>query len=231
MRSDPTLDLLEEMSGIRAAQARLLEIIAEMDASNLATERGYSGLAAYLMDTIRVSRKTANRLIKQAQQIALTVTPTGHTTPAALPMMRAALLEGAVDLEHLDVVVEVFKHMPEHATVQDRELVETTLTADARETHPNAVRRLGEQIIARIDQDGAAPKEEELAEPRNLLRYRRTAAGRFVATLDIEPEAGEQLEDMLTVLGKPQKDDLRTHPERMGDAFAEIVHLASKSGD
>jgi hypothetical protein len=146
--------------------------------------------------------------------------------------VRAALHAGAIDGEHLDVVVEVFKHLPDWATVEDRELVETTLAADARETHPNAVRRLGEQIIARLDQDGPAPKvEAEQAEPKNSLRYRRTASGRFIATLDIEQEAGEQIEDMLTVLGAPKPDDQRSHAQRLGDAFTEIIQVAAGASD
>jgi hypothetical protein len=188
------------------------------------------------MDTVRVSRKAANRMIKQAEQIAQTLTLTGHVTPAPLPAMREAMHDGVVDLDHLDVVLDVVKHLPDGATREDRELVESTLAADARETHPNAVRKLGEQIIARIDQDGHAPTEREQAEPKNSLRYRRTGAGRFIATLDIDQEAGEELEDLLTVLGAPRQDapgvpDSRPHAQRMGDAFAEIVHAAAKSGD
>src|SRR5690348_10000797 len=106
MSPNLTADLVEVMRSIRALQARALDIVAEMDARSVASEAGYSGLAAYLMDSIHVSRKTANRMITQAHHIAESVTPTGHTTPAALPTMREALHQGAIDGEHLDVVVE-----------------------------------------------------------------------------------------------------------------------------
>src|SRR5882672_8956713 len=179
--------LSEKFTQIRVLQAEALDIVAEMDRRNVANEAGYSGLSAFLMDTVRVSRKAANRMIKQAEQIAQTLTLTGHTTPAPLPAMREAMHDGMVDLD-------VVKHLPDGSSREDRELVESTLTADARETHPNAVRKLGEQIIARIDQDGHAPTEREQAEPKNSLRYTRTGAGRFIATLDIDQEAGEELE-------------------------------------
>src|SRR6266496_1428710 len=228
--------LNQTMTQIRVLQAQALDIVGEMDRRNVANEAGYSGLAAFLMDTIRVSRKAANRMIKQAEQITQTVTPTGHTTPAPLPAMREAMHDGVADLEHLDVVLDVVKHLPDGSTREDRELVESTLAADARETHPNAVRKLGEQIIARIDQDGQAPKEREQAEPKNSMRYHRTSAGRFVATLDIDQEAGEELEDLLTVLGAPRQDapgvpDSRPHKQRMGDALTEIIHAAAKSSE
>jgi hypothetical protein len=231
-----TADLNMMMTQIRTLQARALDIVGEMDRRNVANEAGYSGLSAFLMDTIRVSRKAANRMIKQAEQITQTVTPTGYTTPAPLPSMRVAMHDGMADLDHLDVVLDVVKHLPDGSTREDRELVESTLAADARETHPNAVRKLGEQIIARIDQDGHAPTEREQAEPNNSLRYRRTGAGRFIATLDIDQEAGEELEDLLTVLGAPRQDapgvpDSRPHAQRLGDAFTEIIHVAAKSGD
>jgi len=51
--------------------------------------------------------------------------------------------DGVVDLEHLDVVLDVVKHLPDGATREDRELVESTLAADARETHPNAGAQVG----------------------------------------------------------------------------------------
>src|SRR5882672_5852472 len=166
----------EKFTQIRVLQAEALDIVAEMDRRNVANEAGYSGLAAFLMDTIRMSRKAANRMIKQAEQISQTLTLTGHVRPAPLPTMRVAMHDGVADLEHLDVVLDVVKHLPDGATREDRELVESTLAADARETHPNAVRKLGEQIIARIDQDGHAPTEREQAEPKNSLRYRRTGS-------------------------------------------------------
>src|SRR5882672_8433339 len=98
-------DLHQTMTQIRTLQARALDIVGEMDRRNVANEAGYSGLAAFLMDTIRVSRKTANQMIKQAEQISPTLTLTGHTTPAPLPAMREAMHDGVVDLEHLDVVL------------------------------------------------------------------------------------------------------------------------------
>jgi len=101
--------LSEKLTQIRVLQAQALDIVAEMDRRNVANEAGYSGLAAFLMDTIRVSRKAANRMITQAEQISQTLTLTGHVTPAPLPAMREAMHDGVVDLEHLDVVQELLR--------------------------------------------------------------------------------------------------------------------------
>src|SRR5882672_68748 len=123
-----TADLNQVFTQIRVLQAQALDIVGEMDRRNVANDAGYPGLAAFLMDAIRLSRKAANRMIKQAEQISRTVTPTGHVTPAPLPSMREAMHDGVVDVEHLDVVVEVVKHLPHGASAEDRQLVETTLT-------------------------------------------------------------------------------------------------------
>src|ERR1700704_3682408 len=110
----------EKLTHIRVLQAQALDIIAEMDRRNVANEAGYPGLAAFLVQTVRVSRKSANRMIKQAGQIAQTLPPTGYVTPAPLPLMREAMHDGVIDIEHLDVVTEVVKQLPDWATAEDR---------------------------------------------------------------------------------------------------------------
>src|SRR4051812_27649761 len=89
-----TADLNQVMTHIRVLQAQALDIVGEMDRRNVANAAGYPGLAAFLMDTMRVSRKSANRMIHHAKQITQTVTPTGHVTPAPLPAMREAMHAG-----------------------------------------------------------------------------------------------------------------------------------------
>jgi hypothetical protein len=51
-----------------------------------------------------------------------------------------------------------------------------------------------------------------------------------------DPETAETLLDMLGAVGAPQSPtpnvpDPRTKPERYGDGFGDVVHLAAKSPD
>ena len=120
----------------RRIEAQKLDLIGEMARLGVAHAAGYPSLPALLMDTLRVTRGAASRMVARAQQVTEVLTPTGHVTPAALPTLRVALHDGAVDADHLDVVAAVMTELPDTASVQDRDTVESLLAAEARETHP-----------------------------------------------------------------------------------------------
>jgi hypothetical protein len=223
--------LRDTMTQIRVLQARALDLVAEMDREQVAPDAGYSSLAGFLVEAIRVAPPQAQRMVAHAAQITETVTPTGHVTPAALPTVRVGMLEGVLDADHLDVVAKTVKQLPAWVSVADREVVESTLASQARTADAWVVRSLGKELLTRIDQDGPPPDEQELAQPVNSLRYRRTHTGRMVFTADIDPEAGEELEGLLTALAKPTAQDERHRTQRLGDAMAEVVHLAAKAED
>ncbi|MFL6144408.1 MAG: DUF222 domain-containing protein [Labedaea sp.] len=231
----PGPELLAALTELTIQQRRIdaqrLDLIGEMDRLGVAHAAGYPNLPALLMDTLRVSRGTATRLVARAQQVGDVLTPTGHLTPAPLPTLRAALHDGAVDVEHLDVVAAVLAELPDTASAQDRETVESLLAALARETHPHAVRRLGNELLTRLDRDGRQPTDPDLAEPHNLLRYRRNRDGSMTFTGTVDPETGEVFEALLHAIGTPQPQDPRSQAERYGDATAEIFHLAGKATD
>src|SRR6266545_1437528 len=116
-----------------------LDIIAELDRGDTAKHAGYTRLSALIAEILHIRRTRASYLIKQAERIAETVTPTGHVTPAPLPAMRAALHAGLVDGEHLDEVAKAMKALPDWVSVADRELVETTLAHTAESANPTVV--------------------------------------------------------------------------------------------
>ena len=58
----------------------------------------------WLVEALRVPPKKAARMIDQATQLAQSLTPTGHTTPAALPIVREAICAGELDGEHVDAI-------------------------------------------------------------------------------------------------------------------------------
>src|SRR2546423_746035 len=64
-------------------------------------------LARELVEALRIDPHQAYALLRAATAIADTVTPTGHTTPAALPTVREAASEGAVGVGHIDEITKV----------------------------------------------------------------------------------------------------------------------------
>jgi hypothetical protein len=221
---------------IRGLYSQALDVVGAMDEASIAHLAGYPSLEAFLVATQRVSRRHARHLVSHASQVRETVTPTGHHQLAALPTVRAALAEGVLGADHVEEIVNAVTDIPAWAPGEARELVETTLVAEARCADPGYVRAVGKELLARIDQDGTPPRDEELAEPANSFHYHRTRTGRMRFTGDIEPETAELLDAMLSPLSKPQPvsdtiPDQRDATQRLGDAFCAVVHAAAHSGE
>jgi len=183
-------ELTDVFTQIRLLHARGLDVIADMVDEQVAHHAGYSSLPVFLVELLHVAPKKATSLVAQASQTAETLTPTGHRTPAPLPRTRAALHAGLIDGEHIDAITNIIKQLPTWASTADRELVEKTLADTAHTAPPHVVKRHGEELLARLDQDGTDPHlEDTQAEPVNLFRYKRSRDGRMRFSGDIDPKA------------------------------------------
>jgi uncharacterized protein DUF222/HNH endonuclease len=216
---------------IRRLEAARLDTIAELERHGIAPLAGYPSTRALLIEVLRVSPSQASKLVTRSALVAETLTPTGHTTPASLPTVRAALQEGLLDGEHIDAVAEAVNDIPDTADLAARELVESTLAESARTLNPKTVREHAAILLQHLDQDGTEPAEDT-PQPLNSLSCRRNRDGslKFVGQLD--PETADLLEQMLVKWGSPRRlsDDIpdpRSVRERHGDALSQIVHRAA----
>src|SRR3954452_3166805 len=148
---------IQAISDMRRAYASALEHLAEMGHAQTAQLAGYTSSAAFVAELVHINRQKASRMVAQAEQVSLSVTPTGYTAPAKLPTLRQALLDGVVDGEHIDAVADAVKQLPSWATLEHRELVETTLGETARTHSSSVVRDHGLVLLNRILQDGTDP--------------------------------------------------------------------------
>jgi len=222
-----TQKLTESTTAVRQAYTSLLLAIVDMLSTDIAHEAGYSRLSMLIADTARITPRHAARLIKHADAIAEVMTPTGHVTPARLPVLRAALLDGVLDIEQVDVILRVMNKIPTSTSSDTVDLAEKHLVDLAREAPVSVVAKHGEALLARIDADGDQPQDAELAEPKNAFRYRRDQAGWMHFTGTIEPESAEELDAMLGALAKPDgPSDERPVVQRLGDAICDVVHHA-----
>src|SRR2546421_13082130 len=117
-------DLQDISHQIRLLEAQRLDTVAELDRHGIAGLAGYPNTRSLVMAATRVAPTLATRMVNRAQAVAETLTPTGHTTPAALPTVRAALHEGLIDGEHIDAIAKTLKQLPETIDSDNRELVE-----------------------------------------------------------------------------------------------------------
>jgi len=225
-------NLVEIMEQMRTLHSAALTVISELDHTDAARTAGYPSLSALVSDLVRVTPRRASRLITQAGLVAEAVTPTGHLTPARLPLVRDALRDGVLDPDHVDAIAEIVRKIPAWAPADTPEIVEKHLVDIARGTHPSVVRAHGETLLTRIDPDGDQPTDEMLAEPKNVFRYRRDQTGWMHFTGAVEPETAEELDAMLGALAKPDgPSDDRHQTQRLGDAFCDVIHHAIDAPD
>src|SRR3954453_6379688 len=195
---------IKAITQMRRAYAAALEHLAEMGHAQTAQFAGYTSAAAFVAELVHINRQKASRMVAQAEQVSLSVTPTGYTAPAKLPTLRTALLDGVIDGEHIDAVADAVKQLPSWATLEHRELVETTLGETAR-THSSAIVREHAQVLLnRIHQDGANPRSDDQEdEPANPFRYKWLPSGRIKYWGEADSETAEELLALYGPLAKP----------------------------
>ncbi len=220
---------------MRRAYAASLELIAELDARHVAAEVGYSGLALLLRDVVRISSSEARRRIGHAEAVSEVPLVSGGVAPAPLPVAAAALSEGALGADHLDVIAKAVFDLPPHVPDADREVVERTLVEAAHSTDPRTLARLGHDLRAALDQDGSPPDDREPAEPVNELHLLTKRNGRLVIRGEFDQEASALITTAISPLARPRPaadagPDPRSAAERQGDALVELVRLVTDAG-
>jgi hypothetical protein len=218
------LELLDELKRkvrtLQQLQFQVLEIVGALQQQGAAESLGYKDLVEVFKHVLRWDPRTTRRKLKQAQALCPTVTPTGARVDPVLPGVSAAMADGALSEDHVDVLAEAMAGLP---AVAEEHVVEYAL-----EHEPRSAKAFCKDLAYRLDQDGPEPAEPEPVRPRNVVR-RRWQAGRYQLFADVDAETGAKLDALIDPLAKPGPEDLRFAPERAGDAFCEVVDLALRA--
>jgi Domain of unknown function (DUF222)/HNH endonuclease len=218
------LELLDELKrkvrALHRLQFQIMEIVGALDQQGAAETLGYKDLIEVFKHTLRWDPKVSRRKLKQAQALCPTVTPTGARVEPTLPGIAAAMADGALSEDHVDVLAEAMAELP---AVAEEHVVEYALQHE-----PRSARAFCKELAYRLDQDGPEPKEPEPVQPKNFVR-RQWKGGRYLLSADLDAETGAKLDALIDPLAKPEPDDLRFAPEREGDALCEIIDLALRT--
>lgn len=85
---------------------------------------------------------------------------TGQELPPALPATAAELAAGAIGPSHLRVITATMRRIPPVTHPEAVAQAEQTLAHEARRFDPAALVRIAERLLAYLDPDGAAPRDE-----------------------------------------------------------------------
>lgn len=161
--------------------------------------------------------------IAQVPLFLPSITPTGQPVPAPHPATAAALVEGAVSDGHLREVTRAITRLrlPEES--------EAILAEAARSVEPRAVRQLADRIRDRVEQDAVDEFDEPAAEPADVLHLRDLPGGRVEFWGELSAEVGARFTSMLEPLSAPRPDGPQDRAHRLGEAFGDLIGLASRS--
>ena len=220
---DALLETLREMEDFsRQWHAEKLRVIAAAESRGLAPSKGYPSMVELLRDDTRITRHEAKRRIAQSRSMEK------HS------YVGIGARDGVLGPDHIEVVSELVDSLP--ATLPDETVTaaeEILVTAAAGLDSQTLRRRVGLELIARLDPDGTEPTDDELYRPPNVLYCRQRRDGKLKISGEFDTEVGALLMSQLSPLAKPRpiegKADLRGACERMGDAFAEFLQLGANA--
>jgi hypothetical protein len=213
------------------AYSRMLTILSEVDGRGVAAKLGYANTAALLLHVLRISRGEARNRIAQAEELLSRTTPSGSVVEASLPRTAEALARGDIGVGQVDVIRKTLAGLPD-VVPEKRVLAEKEMLKQAAQDDPNALARFGAGIRDLIDPDGPPPSDPD-PQPRQWVRRHIRRDGRMELKALLDVENAQRLEALLKSFEKPhpEGDDTRSHSERAGDAFADVLRMAANCPD
>ncbi|MBB5808009.1 hypothetical protein F4560_007777 [Saccharothrix ecbatanensis] len=213
--------IAEVEASVRALHGRRLELLARV------LRCGYD-LDSYRR-LVRANPVEVKQWVAQVELFLPSVTPTGQPLPPLYPVAGAALVEGELSEGHLRELTRAV------TTLKLPDWSEGILVEAARSVEPKVIRQLADRIRDRVEQDAVdeldEPAAEPAAEPADVLYTRDLPGGRLEFWGELSAETGARFTAMLEPLATPRPEGPKDLAHRLGEAFADVVSLASRSGD
>jgi Domain of unknown function (DUF222)/HNH endonuclease len=231
-------DQLRDLEALsRMLHAVMLEAVAELEFRNVAATTGFGSTKRLLAGMLHLSATEAGLRVTHAAQLTARRTLSGELLPPVLPNTAAALASGEIGVGQVRVITETMAAIPASVGPEQRAAAEADLARYAHSFAPASLHKIGQHILAHLDQDGPKPPEEpEPAAAAGELRWRERRDGRLGLEGFLEPEHGAAFRSLIEQLAAPRPasegiPDPRTAPQRNADALVEICGLARAAHD
>ncbi|MDI2029503.1 DUF222 domain-containing protein [Saccharopolyspora sp. TS4A08] len=190
------------------------ELIQEAEQHQIARSAGARNTGVWLQDVLKADPGQARGRVQVA-------------TSTAVPVARKALADGAISVEHAQVIASCVDKLPDAA---ETSRVEAVLVEQARTCRPRDLRQLAEGINAAHDRSLAVRDEQAQHESREL-HYVTSGDGMVVIKARLDKETGQKFLAAIRPLSKPLPShdgtpDPRTPAQRHADGLATLVDLA-----
>jgi hypothetical protein len=198
---------------------------------------GAASLVDLLTDRLHLDAGEARRRVRRCEDLGPRHTLTGEPLPPILPATAAALADGEIHAGHVDVISRVcglVDGLPD-TDPDDSAVAETLLLDVARHHAPKLVARTGQELLARLDQDGTEPADQRIARRRGIT-FRDHPDGSSEWKVFADAHLTGLRAALFDTLAAPATDDSgepdpRTPAQRQHDALADALRRVTRSGD
>ena len=225
---------------ITRLQAMKLSLVAVVDKSDVASDAGMTGTAAWLAARSRRDAASAAREVRLATAL-----------DAGLTATREALGDGELTTEHALVIATVADQLPTGLDAAERAVIEQSLVAVAKWVDPVALRKKGRRALesaqrsqAEVDahEDAVLRSEEERALAATKLTLHDNHDGTTTGHFTVPTLAGQILKKVVQQIASPRRfaqqaaRDARARAQAQGealtaDAVAEATWEAFRAED
>ncbi len=217
-----TTALLEQtaaaMAELRRAQARVLDLVSDLDDAGAAAEVGHRSTARLLGEHLRIDARDARALVTDAGLIAPCPGLSGPPAPPTLPATAGHLHAGQIGREHLTVIATAVRALDRVTDLPPavRDEAERCLAQLATIRSPTELRRDATDVLLLLDPDGqlAPDADRPTAELHLSTSSHGELSGRFRFADAETAEVIRTALDALTPPPDPDDDTTALHPGR-----------------
>ncbi|OBG68333.1 HNH endonuclease signature motif containing protein [Mycobacterium sp. E735] len=185
----------------RRLQAPSHQLINQLGEQGDSAELG-GKLSSALADRLHINRGEASRRIAEAAELGPRRALTGEPLAPVLPATAAAQRDGAIGADHVVVIRQLFRQLPESVDIDTREHAEKHLASEATHYRPDQLAKLARHLLDCLNPDGNYT-DADRARARGLTLGAQQADGMSRLSGWLTPEARASWEAVLAKLAAP----------------------------
>ncbi|MCV7215170.1 HNH endonuclease [Mycobacterium crocinum] len=144
-------------------------VLTQLQSQTTSVAVGAKSWRAVLTHRLGISSADATRRLSDAAELGPRQSLTGEALPPALPATAAAQGRGEIGSDHVSVIRSFMDHLPAAVDGATREHAEAQLGGLAGGLSPEGLRKLANQLMAMINQDGILDDERDQARKRGII--------------------------------------------------------------
>lgn len=245
------LGLLDVLESDRRRQPALEHrILNELGGRLSPPDIGAKNWREALQQRLRIGEADARRRLDEAKDLGPRQTMTGEILAPLLPNVAKRQEAGELGADHVRVIRDFFRKLPNAVDYQTRESCEETLAQVAAEHNPDVLRKAAERLADLVNPDGVFD-DVDRARRRYLTIGRQQADGMSEVRGLLDPEARATFDAVLAKLAAPGmcnpddeapcvddepspehvRADQRTQAQRNHDALTAMGRSVLSSGE